>query len=88
MLGSRIAAQRKRKGISQTQLAKRLHISAGAIGMYEQGRREPSADILVGLSKELGVSVDYLLTGMDYSRKYELEQSNVFEIILEMYINQ
>ena len=74
--------------ISQTQLAKRLHISPSAIGMYEQGRREPSAGILVGLAKELGVSVDYLLTGKDYSRKYELEKSDILEIILEMYMNQ
>ena len=88
MLGFRIATQRKRMGISQTQLAKRLHISPSAIGMYEQGRREPSAGILVGLAKELGVSVDYLLTGKDYSRKYELEQSDVLENILEMYMNQ
>ena len=67
MLGLRKAAQRKRMGISQTQLARRLQISAGAIGMYEQGRREPLSDILVRLSKELGVSVDYLLTGNSYS---------------------
>lgn len=63
MLGLRIATQRKVLGISQAQLAKRLHISADALGMYEQGRRIPSADILIGLLKELGVSVDYLLTG-------------------------
>ena len=88
MLGFRIATQRKRMRISQTQLAKRLHISPSAIGMYEQGRREPSAGILVGLAKELGVSVDYLLTGKDYSRKYELEKSDILEIILEMYMNQ
>jgi len=80
-------------GISQTQLAKRLHISTGAIGMYEQGRRTPSADILVGISKELGVSVDYLLMGKDYSVKRArklnaFEMNDVFEIILEMYRNR
>lgn len=63
MLGARIAVLRKRAGMSQAELAKRLKISASAVGMYEQGRREPAADTLVALSKELGVSVDYLLTG-------------------------
>ena len=64
MLGSRIAVQRRRKGLSQAELARRVHISASAVGMYEQGRREPSFDILIALSRELDVSTDYLLTGI------------------------
>ena len=63
MLGARIAALRRRAGWSQAELAKRLRISASAVGMYEQGRREPSADTLVELAKLFGVSTDYLLTG-------------------------
>ena len=63
MLGSRIASLRQNKGLSQAQLAKRLHISASAVGMYEQGRREPSVEILIALSRELEVSLDYLLSG-------------------------
>ncbi len=68
MLGIRIALARKRMGISQAQLAKRLHISPSAVGMYEQGRREPPADVLVALSAELDVSIDYLLTGKDHHK--------------------
>ena len=63
MLGPRIASLRQSKGISQAELAKRLHISASAVGMYEQGRREPSVEILIALSRELGVTLDYLLSG-------------------------
>lgn len=63
MLGARIAALRRSAGWSQAELARRLQISASAIGMYEQGRREPSADTLVALSELFGVSTDYLLTG-------------------------
>ena len=63
MLGERIAVLRIRQGWSQAELARRLHISASAIGMYEQGRREPSIEVLVMLSGVLGVSVDFLLTG-------------------------
>ena len=44
-------------------MARRLNISASAVGMYEQGRREPSVDTLVALAKEFGVTVDYLVTG-------------------------
>ena len=63
MLGARIAALRRNAGLSQAQLAAKLQISPSAMGMYEQGRREPSMDTLVAISRTLGVSTDYLLTG-------------------------
>lgn len=63
MLGPRIAVLRKEAGWSQGELAKRLQVSPSAVGMYEQGRREPSAQVLVDLSRIFGVTVDYLLTG-------------------------
>ena len=64
MLGARIAALRRNAGLSQAELAQRLQISASAMGMYEQGRREPSAQILVSMAQALGVTTDYLLTGV------------------------
>ena len=63
MMGARIAALRKRSGLSQSDLAQQLQCSASAVGMYEQGRREPSADLLVRLARLFDVSTDYLLTG-------------------------
>ena len=61
MLGSRIAELRHRAGLSQATLANRLNISTSALGMYEQGRRTPSARILVALANELDVTTDTLL---------------------------
>ena len=52
MLGARIAALRREAGLSQAELATRLQVSASALGMYEQGRREPSMETLVRLAKE------------------------------------
>lgn len=63
MLGQRIAMLRKQQGFSQAELAARLKISASAVGMYEQGRREPSAATLVAMAEAFQVSTDYLLTG-------------------------
>ena len=63
MLGTRIASLRQGRGMSQADLAKKLHISPSAVGMYEQGRREPSVDTLIALSQIFGVSLDYLLSG-------------------------
>lgn len=69
MLGQRILLLRRGLGMSQAELARRLHISASAVGMYEQGRREPSLKGVVELSQVFGVSVDYLLTGRPHCRK-------------------
>lgn len=78
MLGLRIAALRREKGFSQTALAGRIQISPSALGMYEQGRREPSGQTLVALARELGVSTDYLLTG----KPREAERPELEEMIL------
>ena len=63
MLGLRIAILRVEKGWSQAELAKRIGVSASAVGMYEQGRREPSLALLVCLAQEFGVTTDFLLMG-------------------------
>lgn len=64
MLGIRIAALRREAGLSQAQLARMLQISPSAMGMYEQGRREPSLQLLGDMARTLGVSTDYLITGV------------------------
>ena len=63
MLGARIAALRREANLSQAELARRLQVSPSALGMYEQGRREPSMETLVSIAREFGVTTDYLLTG-------------------------
>ena len=63
MLGARIALLRRQQSMSQAELAEALRISPSAVGMYEQGRREPAAEVLVAMAQIFGVTVDYLLTG-------------------------
>ena len=63
MIGPRIAALRRERGLSQSELAQRIQVSPSALGMYEQGRREPSAETMVALAECLGVTTDFLLTG-------------------------
>ena len=66
MLSSRIASLRCKAGLSQAALANRLGVSPSAVGMYEQGRREPSGDLLIALANIFQVSTDYLLTGREH----------------------
>ena len=67
MLAEQITYLRTRAGMTQRKLAKELHVSPSAIGMYEQGRRTPSVEILIHMSNLFGVSLDYLLTGKEFS---------------------
>ena len=61
IFGERIKQLRKNKGYTQQQLAKLLGISSSAVGMYEQGRREPDNATLSNLCKILDTSTDYLI---------------------------
>lgn len=63
MLGERISFLRIQKGMSQAELAQKLHLSPSTLGSYEQGRRTPSVNILVALADAFDVSVDYLASG-------------------------
>lgn len=83
MLGPRIAALRRNANMSQAELAEMLKISASAVGMYEQGRREPSLDTVVKLSVVFGVSTDYLLTGAVQTRQEAYRVRSILEESLE-----
>lgn len=71
MLAEQITYLRTRAGMTQRQLAKELHVGLSAIGMYEQGRRTPSIEILIQMANLFGVSLDYLITGKEFSASNE-----------------
>lgn len=66
MMAKRIAVLRKKQHLSQAEFAHKLNISASTEGMYEQGRRTPSIEILIQMAKQFNVSLDYLITGLEY----------------------
>lgn len=49
------------KGMSQDQLSKAIGVSRSAIGMYEQGKREPDFETLEVIADFFNVNMDYLL---------------------------
>ena len=57
----RLKQLRLSAGQTQQDLGDELGISASAIGMYEQGRREPDRATLMLMSDYFGVSTDFLL---------------------------
>ena len=56
----RIKEMRKDVGLSQTELAKVINVTQGAISQWEKGLAQPTADKLPELAKVLGCSIDEL----------------------------
>ena len=66
-IGSRIKKRRLELELTQEQLARSLGLTAQHISALEQDKRTPSLSSLARLSEELGVTVDYLVTGREVS---------------------
>lgn len=63
MFSERLKESRKRAGITQEALAKKIGVERSSVGKYESTGTIPSPDVLAKISQVLGVSTDYLLTG-------------------------
>ncbi|MBD9010108.1 MAG: helix-turn-helix domain-containing protein [Clostridiales bacterium] len=59
--GENLKSLRTKKGLSQTQLATKLWLNKSIISAYENEQRSPSLDVLIKLSYEFNVSMEYLL---------------------------
>ena len=79
-IGAFIAECRKKRGLTQLQLAEKLNVTDKAISKWETGRGIPDAALMLPLCEILGVTVNDLLSGevvqMENYNK-ELEQKLV-----------
>ena len=76
-----IADLRKRKGITQEQLASALNISPQAISKWETNTSFPDAQTLPLIAAYFEVSIDYLFYGEDYA--YNDIYNKVFDKVSE-----
>lgn len=58
---TKIRELRKQHRLSQTELAKQIHVSQATVTSWETGRADPSSSALNTLADFFGVSSDYLL---------------------------
>jgi Zn-dependent peptidase ImmA (M78 family)/transcriptional regulator with XRE-family HTH domain len=81
--GERLKAARKMAGMSQQGLANATKnlVTKQAISKYEKGKMYPASDILVSISKALGVKSGYFyrqskveLTGLEFRKKSKLSK--------------
>lgn len=60
-LGLRIKSLRTEKGLTQEKLAESLGISVEYVGKIERGKRTPSLDLVIAMSKFFHANTDYIL---------------------------
>ena len=60
---------RKERNLNQLKVAMDLNISREALSHYENGKREPSLDMLNKMSEYFNVSIDYLINGEEFRNR-------------------
>jgi transcriptional regulator with XRE-family HTH domain len=79
MVGRKLKILRQQYGMTQRQLADELGISSSAIGMYEQGRREPDHKTLLNICRLFCISTDYLLRQEEIKESANKEFSDIIK---------
>ncbi len=60
---------RRQRKLNQQKVAMDLNISREALSYYENGKREPSLELLVAMSKYYNVSINYLIIGEEFHKR-------------------
>ena len=74
-LGNKIRALRKKKGITQEQLASALNMSPQAVSKWEMGAGYPDVALLPVIAAYFGVSLDVL---------FDYDANNIEEKIMDI----
>jgi transcriptional regulator with XRE-family HTH domain len=61
LFGERLLSIRKKKKVSQDELAKQIGVHAPVIGRYERNEVKPSIEVATNIANALGVSLDFLV---------------------------
>ncbi len=75
--GSRLLEARKKKSISQEELAKFLGTKGPVIGRYERDEMKPSVEVAAKMADYLDISLDYLVGKTDV----QLDQRTMTRIL-------
>lgn len=73
--------RKNRDNMTQSKLAEILGVSSSTISRYESGEIEPTASVLIKLSKALNVSIDVLLNNTTNIVDLNLIDENQREVI-------
>ena len=75
----RLKMLRKKKNITQSELADRVGTTQGTVGKWENGKLEPNLEKVIEIAKELDATTDYLL-GFNDVNAYDLPDEEVDDL--------
>lgn len=78
MIGKKIQAIRKTRGLSQQQLADLMEVTRSTISNWECNRRSPHLNELEQLAKKLNVTLEYFKESGDDVKEMIAKASQVF----------
>ena len=81
-IGHKIKIKRRKLGITQADLSKKLSISASYLNLMESGKRKINVDLLLKVANELNVDVSDISKKTDtnlYQNLMDLLGDNLFE---------
>jgi Zn-dependent peptidase ImmA (M78 family)/DNA-binding XRE family transcriptional regulator len=91
MIGERLKQARQSAGFSLRALAEQAEVSAMAISKYERDEMTPGSDVLLRLSKALGVRVEYFfrqvtvqLEGVEFRKRASLTKADERRILADV----
>ena len=61
MINDNIKKYRRKKGLTQEEMAKKLHVVRQTVSKWETGKSVPDAEVLIRMAEVLDVSVNELL---------------------------
>lgn len=85
IIGKRIKEQRKKLGLTQTEIKSAVGISSGNLSDIENGNRLPAAATLIQLASVLQCSIDWMLTGILPASEIPSSKDPNETILLESY---
>ncbi|MBQ2714614.1 MAG: helix-turn-helix transcriptional regulator [Clostridia bacterium] len=82
-IGRFIAECRKKKELTQMQLAEKLDVTDRAVSKWETGRAMPDTSIMLDLCQELGITVNDLLCGevISMENKEKVLEERLLELV-------
>lgn len=81
MLSDKIKMLRLSQGLSQTDFAKRLYVTPGAVNQWESGKTSPDTARLIAMAKEFSIPLDYFSDGgKEYTEAELIKQHLLIEL--------
>jgi transcriptional regulator with XRE-family HTH domain len=79
--GENLAHRREGADVSQEELGFRASIHRTEVSLLERGERMPRVDTAMRIAGSLGVSLDDLVTGMEWRPGYEIVVPGSWEVV-------